>query len=218
MLTLLHHLRWPVTALLGLLAAHALGPLSRGALAIANRPSLWQPLALGMAGYVLLLWLARRSRHGASYLSLMMTLEHELAHTLVAGLLGMRVQRLLATDDQGGHVLASGSSWLVLLAPYVMPLALLIPALVLAAASKPSPAWALALLGMCMAYHWHSSWVETHRHQTDLKTAGWPLSASLIACGHVLVALWACGLTLGHQRQFGKAMQNTWQFMTSALL
>jgi len=217
MLALLHHLRWPITGALVLLAAHALEPLGRSVLFLASRPALWQPLALGMAGYILLYWLARRSRHGRSHLSLLMTLEHELAHTLIAGLLGLRVERLLATDNDGGHISSSGSSWLVLLAPYVLPLALLVPALVLAAATRPSPAWALVLLGACLAFHGHSSWLETHRHQTDLKTAGWPLSASLIASSHVLVALWACGLALGHQRYFGQAVRNLWQFISGLL-
>lgn len=217
MLALLHHLRWPAACALGLLALNALAPLGQSLQAIAARPAMWQPLALGMTGYTALLWLAKRSRHGQSHLALMMTLEHELAHTLVAGLLGLRVQRLLATDSEGGHVSASGSSWPVLLAPYVLPLALLVPALVLAAAARPSPAWALALFGASWAFHAHSSWIETHRHQTDLKTAGWPLSASLIASGHVVVALWASGLALGHQRYFAKAVRSSWQWITGIL-
>ena len=201
--------------MLGLFAVNALAPLGRSLQTLANRPALWQPLVLGMAGYALLLWLAQHSRHGRSHLSLLMTLEHELAHTLIAGLLGLRVQQLLATDREGGHISASGSSWLVLLAPYILPLALLVPALVLTAAARPSPAWALVLFGACLAFHWHSSWVETHRHQTDLKTAGWPLSACVITSGHILVAIWACGLVLGHQRYFSRTVQSTWHFVAS---
>jgi hypothetical protein len=216
-LIFLHHLRWPIAGALGLLAVNAIEPLGRSAQALVGRPGLWQPMALGVLGYGSMLWLAGRSRHGRSTISLLMTLEHELAHTLTAAMLGLRVQRIMATDDDGGHVLTSGDSWLVLLAPYVLPLALLIPALVLAATSS-SPAWALVLLGACTAFHAHSSWLETHRHQTDLKSAGWSLSLCIITSGHVLVALWICGLALGHQRHLISAVRNVWLFITGLLL
>ncbi len=215
MARVLHLMRWPLALLLAVLAWHALLPLGQALRALATRPHLWQPLALGVAVYGTAAALAWRSRRGASGLSLLMTLEHELAHTLVAWSLGLRVHQLVASDEAGGHVLTSGQSWLVLLAPYVLPIALLIPALVLAAAS-PAPFWALALLGVCLGFHVHSSWVETHRQQTDLQQAGWPLSTVFIASGHVLMALWALGLALGHQRHFVRAGQSAWAALRQA--
>lgn len=209
MVRVLHLLRWPLALLLAVLAWYALPALGQAARALAARPALWQPLALGLLVYGAAAVLVARSGRGASGLALLMTLEHELAHTLVAWCLGLRVHQLMASDEAGGHVLTSGESWLVLLAPYVLPMALLVPALVLAAAS-PAPFWALVLLGLALGFHVHSSWVETHRYQTDLQLAGWPLSAVVIASSHVLMALWALGLALGHQRHLARAGQVAW--------
>lgn len=216
MVRVLHLLRWPLALLLAVLAGYALPPLGQAARALATRPALWQPLVLGLALYAGGVALAWRLGRGASGLALLMTLEHELAHTLVAWCLGLRVHQLVASDEAGGHVLTNGQSWLVLLAPYVLPMALLVPALVLAAAS-PAPFWALVLLGAGLGFHVHSSWVETHRDQTDLQIAGWPLSAVFIASTHVLMALWALGLALGHQRHLMRAGQGAWAALRHAV-
>lgn len=107
------------------------------------------------------------------------TMEHELTHALFAWLTFVPVLELRTTDgsmesddNSEGHVRLAGSNWLITVSPYFFPTAsatLMVATWILA--DTPS-VLARGLLGAATAYGLASTWRETHRHQVDLKRAG----------------------------------------------
>ena len=129
------------------------------------------PLVAGAAA-VMLAW-----RHfgwfawGASKL---IVWEHEFTHAIFAWLTGHKVLRQEWLNDDGGKIEFVGrGNWLITIAPYFFPTSaflLLVPALIMPFNFLP---WPQLALGVALGFHLVSTWLETHRDQSDLKKLGW---------------------------------------------
>ena len=100
--------------------------------------------------------------------------EHELTHAIFAWLTGHKVLRQEWLNDEGGKIEFVGrGNWLITVAPYFFPTSaflLLVPALVMPFNFLP---WPQLALGVALGFHLVSTYIETHRDQSDLKKIGW---------------------------------------------
>jgi hypothetical protein len=120
--TLMPWLKWPVTAWV-LLSIPRLARADLDLVTGSLRAD-FAPFWLGLAGYLLLWWLILRRRLWGQFLP---TLLHELTHGLFALLTLHRIISLRATWSRGGEIQYTGpGNWLITIAPYFFPLAMLL--------------------------------------------------------------------------------------------
>lgn len=127
------------------------------------------PFWLGMAGYLVVWWLLLRRRIWGQFLP---TLLHELTHGLFALITLHRIVSLKATWSSGGEIQYTGTgNWLITIAPYFFPLAMLVavPVLVLL---QPDEVIRLALIGGVFGFESAAMWRQVHRGQPDLQKVG----------------------------------------------
>ncbi|MCA9130635.1 MAG: M50 family metallopeptidase [Planctomycetales bacterium] len=162
--------KWPA-AFIALLATPlvcwSLIPL---AARVAQSPWPLVPFAAGAAAFLIIWrrWLGK-SRLG----QFAITLEHESTHALFAALCCHRIVGFRATLESGGEVRYVGQgNWLITAAPYFFPTAALILFLLAYLLPFPGLPWRSFLLGVALAYHFVSTYRETHRDQLDLKQLG----------------------------------------------
>lgn len=188
-------LKWPVAVL----AVCGLPLFAWGLLMLVghvlSQPLGVVPLAGGTIGFIMLWrrWLDR-SRIGRW----MITLEHELTHAIFAWATGHRIVAFRASLGRGGEVRFLGrGNWLITLSPYFFPtaaLALLLLAYLMPISILPWPGF---FLGVALGFHIVSTYRETHRDQSDLKSVGarfcWMFlpTANLAVLG--LLVAWAHG-------------------------
>lgn len=200
--------KWVAAAAAAWLALHSVKPLATATIQLLNQRTTVRWVVCGAIAYLLAARLLRRTRRGQSAINLLMALEHELAHAFVVLLVGGRVDQLNAASNSTGHVLSTSRHWLVFIAPYVLPLAMIIPALLLAVGGH-SHSMVLIFFGMAFAFHVHSSWLETHREQSDLRQVGFVASGIFIVSSHVLTLLWVCGCLLDTQQPAAAAIRSS---------
>ena len=126
------------------------------------------PFAIGAAVYaVAFAGLARRR------IGFWTVVEHELTHAIFAWATLHRVVGFAATRS-GGHIRYIGrGNWLIAIAPYFFPTFALIAIAVLSWTPPHPAAIGAVILGAAVAHHVLSTWLETHRHQVDLREVGW---------------------------------------------
>ena len=191
---LLGILKWPIAIAALILAPGLLYALTYVVRGIAAAPGTCVPFLLGAGGYALLWFLLGNRRLG-----FWTTLEHEFTHALFAWATFHRVVGFRASMRGGGHIRYLGhGNWLIAIAPYFFPTLSLIAIAVLSW-MPPHHLWiGGAVLGVTIAYHALSTWSETHRHQTDLREAGWlfcvPFLVSANAFVFGLLIAYACGV------------------------
>jgi Peptidase M50B-like len=211
--------KWPVA----ILALCALPLFAWGLIRLAgfviSQPLGILPLAIGTIGFVLL-W--RRWLDHSRIGRWMITFEHELTHALFAWVTGHRIVGFRASLGRGGEVRYVGrGNWLITLAPYFFPtaaLALLLVAYLMPITILP---WRGLFLGIALGFHIVSTYRETHRDQSDLKSVGakfcWMFlpTANLAVLG--LLIAWAHGgssdvnVWLGYVRAPADAIVSEWQ-------
>jgi len=146
-------------------------------------------ILIGFSGYVLL-WLMIFKRRFAG--SLFSTFEHELTHALFAWLTFKRVVGLRATWNSGGVCEIEGENWLIYIAPYFFPTLLIAPILV-SGLSGYGLDWFIDIaFGSIMAYHMTSTYIETHRDQTDLKETSFLFAFLFLPAANVMI--YSCAL------------------------
>ncbi len=153
------------------------------------------PFWLGLLVYVVLWRLMLRRRFAGSWLP---TLTHELTHGLFALLTGHRIVALRATWAQGGELRFAGGpgNWLISIAPYVFPLALVVAVPLLSLFSVDN-GLRLGLLGLICGFEAVSMWRQVHRQQSDLQRVGWPFVALFVP--GALLWTYGAGLVLVHK-------------------
>jgi hypothetical protein len=150
---------------------------------IARRPAATVPLLIG-AGAFLAIWLValrpKTSRHA------LVTLEHELTHTLFAWLTLHRVSGIRSTLVGGGHIRYAGrGNWLIAIAPFVFPtFSLLVIALV---EWLDGPRVLIGVLGATLAWNVVGNWHPAHRHHGDHREMGRIPALLFVACTNLLV-------------------------------
>lgn len=201
--------RWPSLILL-LISVWPVTQEFVAALAKARgRDSVAIYVTVGVAAYVAG-WLCVSRQRTSKTLSLLMTLEHECTHAIVALLSLNSLDKLFASSDAGGKVIVHGrSNWLVLVAPYVMPTSLIVMWPLLVWAPKASRATLLIVFGVLLAFHIHTTIRETHAQQTDLQRLGWGFVVLFLPVAHVWAGIWVCGLLLGNQTHWLAAWRKT---------
>lgn len=190
---LLAVVKWPIAVAALVLVpglVYALYVVVRG---IAAHPGTCVPFLLGAAAYSLA-WFAL----GNHRLGFWTTLEHEFTHALFAWATFHRVIGFRATMRGGGHIRYLGrGNWLIAVAPYFFPTLSLLAIVALTWAPGHHLALGGAVLGVTVAYHALSTWSETHRHQTDLREAGWLFCAPFLIAANAfvfgLLLAYACG-------------------------
>ena len=168
---LVNLLKWPVAiGCVALTPGAALGVLDVGR-TVAQDPSPYTLFGAGFAGYLVLWWLFfRRPLMG----SLFSTVEHELTHGLFALLTLHRIEGLRATWRSGGEIAYSGGpgNWLITIAPYWFP-TLCIPLVMVLSLGPTAHLGAISVaMGVALSYQLTSTYIETHRGQTDLQKVG----------------------------------------------
>ncbi len=211
-------MKWPVAVLsLCALPLFVYG-LLRLALHVISQPLGVVPLAAGTTGFIML-W--RRWLDHSSIGRWLITLEHELTHAIFAWATGHRIVAIRASLGRGGEVRFVGrGNWLITLAPYFFPtaaIALLILAYLMPISILPWPGF---FLGVALGFHIVSTYRETHRDQSDLKSVGarfcWMFlpSANLAVLGMLLA--WAHGgpsdvkVWFGHVQTPVRMLVNHW--------
>ncbi len=186
-------LRWPIGFVSLVFLPGVVYALSFVARDIGSRPNAIAPLAIG-AGAFLAIWLVvLRPRTSLHYV---VTLEHELTHTLFALLTLHRVQGLRATLTSGGHVRYEGrGNWLIAIAPFVFPLFTLL--VLVLAIWVHSPRAISGLLGFTLAWNVVANWSPRHRHHGDHREAGGIFAFLFVTCANLLVL----GLVLAYATQ-----------------
>jgi hypothetical protein len=217
--------KWPVALLmLAALPLFAWG-LLRLVGHVLSQPLGVLPLALGTFGFIML-W--RRWLDHSTLGRWMITLEHELTHAIFAWATGHRIVAIRASLGRGGEVRFIGKgNWLITLAPYFFPtaaLALLLLAWLMPLSILP---WQGFFLGVALGFHIVSTYRETHRDQSDLKSVGakfcWMFlpTANLAVLG--LLLAWAHGGTsdvrvwLKHVRAPASILIGQWPSATDTL-
>ncbi|MCC6509431.1 MAG: M50 family metallopeptidase [Pirellulaceae bacterium] len=194
MLTALPLFAWGLLRLIGHVLSQPLGVL---------------PLAIGTGGFIML-W--RRWLDTSTIGRWLITVEHELTHAIFAWATGHRVVAIKASLGRGGEVRFMGrGNWLITLAPYFFPTAAIALLLMAYLMSIPILPWPGLFLGVALGFHIVSTYRETHRDQSDLKSVGakfcWMFlpTANLAVLG--LLLAWAHGGTadvkiwLGHVQE-----------------
>jgi hypothetical protein len=171
-------LKWPAALAAVLLLPGMVVAFGRLLGDIVAAPEPIVPFVLGFAVYfVLWRWLLSRPSWG-SFLS---TFEHELTHALFAWATAHRVTGLRTSWRGGGEVRFRGrGNWLITIAPYFFPTVSLLLLVVLALVPGRVPLFEGALLGVTVAYHATSTWLETHRRQPDLAKVTFPFAFAFL--------------------------------------
>lgn len=126
------------------------------------------PIVMGFAGYLLLWFFIFKRKEVGSYFS---TLEHEVTHAIFAILSGHSVQHIRITAHEGGEIRYKGKgNWLITIAPYFFPTITVI--LLSLRLCIEQNYWLELGIGVSIAFHITSSYVETHGSQSDLKQVG----------------------------------------------
>lgn len=189
-------LRWPlgVFALAGLPSAVRQGQAAILPLLHADFLPFWVGTAL-----VLLFWFLRWQR--ARWARFITTIEHESLHALVGMITLIPVRELKVREDGSGHVLFEPPGhWLLYLAPYFIPLLLLIE-VGLVKLIGAGPRIEMGLLGALLGLELLGHLRQLHPRQTDFRMAGRVFtvaflpSAFLLAYAAALTAMTQGGLS-----------------------
>lgn len=133
---------------------------------------LYQYAGIGVALYVVMFFVL-----GKKIISGFDTFVHELAHAIVATMLFRKVQSFWVTAREGGEIRYSGnSSFIITLAPYSFPFFTLF-FIFIKYFIDSNYIWIFdILIGLTFAFHYHSYYLQTRVHQTDLKKYGYVFS------------------------------------------
>jgi hypothetical protein len=141
---------------------------------------------------------------------------HELTHAVWTWIFGGSVKRFKAGSD-GGHVVATKSNFLIVLAPYFFPLYAVLLVFVFAffylvgAWHQAYAPWFHLLLGAAYAFHLTLTWHILRTRQTDITSQGYIFSGAVIFLGNAFVLL--IGVPLLARRGLLEAL-STWLHCT----
>jgi hypothetical protein len=120
---------------------------------------------------------------------------HEFTHAAATMACGGRVKGMKVTSE-GGHVLVTKDNFFVSLAPYFVPLYVVLVLAIFAGGRALwgwNGPWAWGLfywvLGLAYAFHVLLTWHILHTRQSDLTSQGYLFSAVIIFLGNALVLL-----------------------------
>jgi Peptidase M50B-like len=176
--TLVNLLKWPIAVSALLLLPGCVVAVIRLARTIGHHPASMVWFGVGAGGY----WLAwRLILHRPLLGSLLPTLEHELTHALFALLTFHPITAIKASWRGDGVMRYVGEgNWLITIAPYFFPTLSVVLMLLLGLVPETWRQTTSVLLGVTVAYHFISTWRETHMGQPDLQKVGFPFAIALL--------------------------------------
>jgi hypothetical protein len=167
---------------------------------LASINSEYLPFWSGVGGMLLLWSLLLRKARWARFIT---TIEHEALHAIVGFISFIPIRELKVNEDGSGHVIFTPpTNWLMLLAPYFVPLTLAIYA-ALVFALELEPLLQSVVLGAIFGLEWAGNVREIHPKQTDFRQAGWVFSvlflpsAILLSYGSAITILLEGGVGPG---------------------
>lgn len=191
-------LKWPVA----LVAVMGLPGMAQACWAriLDSLKEAYLPFWMGV-GIMLLMWgLLLRKAKWARFIT---TIEHEALHAIIGFISFIPIRELKVNEDGSGHVIFTPpTNWLMLLAPYFIPLTLAIYA-ALVFALKLDPFAQSVVLGAIFGLEWAGNLREIHPKQTDFSQAGWVFtvlflpSAILLSYGSAITILLEGGVGPG---------------------
>ena len=211
-------LKWPV-ALITLVGLPGMAVACWSRL-LASFSETYLPFWIGVGGMLLLWGLLLRKAKWARFLT---TIEHEALHAIIGFISFIPIRELKVNEDGSGHVVFTPpTNWLMLLAPYFIPLTLAIYAAIVFALEL-DPGIEAAVLGAIFGLEWAGNVREIHPNQTDFRQAGWVFtllflpSAILLSYGTAITMLLEGGVGPGWA--FAKAgMAGMWNDTLSLIM
>ena len=192
-------LKWPI-AIISIVSVPALALVLLDT--IHEHVSNLRWLLLGFGAYYLF-WRVFLKRLQNQWFS---TFEHEVTHCIFATAMGNRVTGMRVTAAEGGHMQYIGTpSWLIDVAPYFFPTITVTALIILPWVPTVTPAEALFIIGVTVAYHLTSTWVETHAGQSDIQKAGFIFSALFLPGANI-----ACFTIVLNVALYGWSGINDW--------
>jgi hypothetical protein len=156
----------------------------------------WLPMLAGAAGWIVIFLLMPKPMW-------VYVFGHELTHAVWTWIFGGSVKKFKAGSD-GGHVVATKSNFLIVLAPYFFPLYAVLLVLVFLGFDLVG-AWRVAyvpwfhvLLGAAYAFHLTLTWHILKTRQTDITSQGYIFSAAVIFLGNAMVLIISVPLLVRH--------------------
>jgi len=197
-------IKWPVGVFALLILPGTVWALYDLGHAFYPHHKLYLPFLGGFFAYIIL-W--NTFLKSPTWGSLMSTFEHELTHAVFAWATLHPVIDFKTTWKSGGHIKFRGEgNWLISIAPYFFPTASVAVALALIWMPDKWLMWTNGILGVTVAYHMTSTWIETHRDQPDLHKTTFTFALMFLPAANLV---WY-GLVVAFA--FGGA-DATWEFM-----
>lgn len=139
------------------------------------------------------------------------TFEHELTHAFFALLTFKSVTGLQVTWKSGGACqIAGGTNWLIYIAPYFFPTLMIIPIALSFVVERQYFASLEVMLGAIMAYQITSTYIETHRGQTDLRETSFLFAALFLPTANVMIYATALIYFLRGGDEASDYISNSW--------
>jgi len=153
--------------------------------------TVWVPLLAGAVCWVVIYALLPRPMW-------IYVFGHELTHMIWTWLFGGRVKKFKAASD-GGHVVASKTNFVIVLAPYFFPLYAALVVAVFAIGHlilgwKNDLVWFHLIVGAAYAFHVTLTWHVLKTRQSDITSQGYLFSVVIIFLGNVGVLLFGLPL------------------------
>lgn len=204
-------LKWPAAIFSIVFACFVARQIPAQVMALLHLHTVWVPVLLGILSYALVWRYWLRTNRTAIWATVF---EHEFTHVLASLVTFNGVHRLEANSSGSGHIAVTNeANWIILVAPYVFPTALMMPGMLLAAAQ---PSWvSYGIFGVALGFHIQSTCVETHCAQSDLHKIGWASATLLLPAYHIIFTLMTVGVLLGHQNGTLQAWKQTKDFLAS---
>lgn len=211
--------KWPVAIISLVLLPGAMWALGTMIRLVVDNFGGMLPFWGGFGAYLAGWYFIFRKPGWGSYLS---TFEHEITHALFAVLTFHKVTSMKTSWHDGGSTTFQGrGNWLVTIAPYFFPTVSIILAALLWLVPESLLMWANALLGASLAYHFTSTWLETHFRQTDLNKASLPFSLMFLPTANValygLLFAFAADGQAGMSEYFGALLEKTGELFTAVI-
>ena len=145
----------------------------------------WLPLVAGFLGYGLLWGILFKKRQTGSFLP---TFVHELSHAFAALCTFHGVGNLRAGWSSGGRItIRGGSNWLIVIAPYFLPIVPVIGACCVVFAPDEWKATSSIGFGAAIAFYMFSLASDVHAEQTDLQHVGFPFACCFLPSANLFI-------------------------------
>jgi hypothetical protein len=149
---------------------------------ISNETYLNSYYTYGFIGYIILYIIILRKK-----IKFLETFEHELAHLLTSILFFKKIYSFNATDKSGGYIENSSDNFIIILAPYFIPV-FTIPFLILKPFIISEIQYIInVLIGITLSFHFTGLIREFSFKQSDIKKCGYIFSVFFVITLNIII-------------------------------